>query len=502
MILLANAYIIVVIGILMAKAAGFLRDIIFGAHFGTSVEADIYSQIFGVASLVFTAVGVALSTLVIKNINKTEHPSEEARMAYASYFIRRVSAAVIIATAVMYVFARPMTKILLPNIGKEGMELAVKLVCIMLPSFLFIVVAYVMSGLLQNKRVFFVTAIMSLPFNVLSITTLLLGIDDVISVSIVTTIGWFLHIVILLPSFYRKGYRFFYRGKTEKESDVRAIIETACIFISGMMFQLCFIIDKMCVSGETGMVATVTYASNLFVTFSGVFVVAMSSVVFPAISQNYEHGEMKYVRELIGYIIKIMMSVFVFYLITVVFFGENLIALIYERGNFTHDATVRVGQAFVIYSFGIFGYLAQNILNKVLYIAGRYKMTVAATIVTIVLKSAFDFLFVPRLGANAAAISTTVLLTLYAAFVAVILRDVIGSYIGGDVIKTLCGILFSALLSALCAQLLSMLLPKGILPGKLEFMPPLFAALAVYAAAMWRCGVIKDLLATPLSKNK
>ena len=498
---MANAYIIVVIGILLAKAAGFLRDSILGSHLGTSLEADIYFQVFGIASLAFTAVGVALSTLIIKNINKTKYSSEKTQKVYASYFMRRVSLSVIAVTVLMYIFARPFSRFLLPGIGAEGLDLAVKLMYIMLPSFLFITVAYMMSGLLQNKRVFFVTAIMSLPFNILSIGTLLSGIDDVMAISVITTIGWFLHIVIMLPSFYLKGYRFFARGSIEKESDIKSVLETFYIFISGMMFQLCFIIDKMCVSGEEGMVATVTYASNLFVTFSGVFVVAMSSVVFPAISQNYEHGEMKYVRELIGYIIKILMSVFAFYLIAVVFFGQDLIALLYERENFTHESTVAVAHAFVIYSFGIFGYLAQNILNKVLYIAGRYKMTVMGTIVTVFLKIVIDFFAVPRLGENAAAVSTTVLLTLYAVFVAFELKRVIGSFVNRELMYTIAKIALSAFLCILGAMLVQMFLPAAFMPEKLSFIPKALITLLVYAAAMWKSGVIKDLLATPLSKK-
>ena len=68
---MANTYILVVCGILLAKASGFIRDAVFASHFGTGREADIYFAIFGVASLIFTAIGSALSTLVIKNVNKS-----------------------------------------------------------------------------------------------------------------------------------------------------------------------------------------------------------------------------------------------------------------------------------------------------------------------------------------------------------------------------------------------------------------------------------------------
>ena len=67
---MGSAYIMVVLGILLAKCIGFYRDMVFAGVFGTSVESDIYFQGFGLVNLIFTGIGVALSTLVIKNINK------------------------------------------------------------------------------------------------------------------------------------------------------------------------------------------------------------------------------------------------------------------------------------------------------------------------------------------------------------------------------------------------------------------------------------------------
>ena len=57
------AYIMVVLGILLAKGIGFFRDIVFASVFGASVYTDIYFQVFGLVNLIFTGIGVALSTI-------------------------------------------------------------------------------------------------------------------------------------------------------------------------------------------------------------------------------------------------------------------------------------------------------------------------------------------------------------------------------------------------------------------------------------------------------
>lgn len=500
---MANAYILVVMGILCAKVAGFLRDAVFAAYFGTGVESDIYFQIFSIASLVFTAVGSALSTLIIKNINKPRYSQNDGQEKYAAHFMRHISLCIIAVTAVLYIFAKPMVRLLLPGLTGAEFDLAVRIMYIMLPSFLFICIAYMMSGLLQNRRVFFTPSIMSLPYNVIVICVLFLGVKNIETISLITTIGWFLHIVIQLPDFYRKGYGFFVSGKgIETGSERDNVAETAFIFISGLMLQLCFMTDKVLSSADAGMVSTLSYGSNLFITFSGMFVVAMSSVVFPAISQNYEHGEMDYVRELIRYMIKLMVSIFAFYLVTVVLFGDFAVSLIYERGQFTYEDTLHVTKVFIIYSFAIFGYLAQNVLNKLFYISGKYKVTVIGATAVVLLNAIIDYALVPVFGVYFAAISTTVLLSLYAVFIAIRLKKVIGSYVTKDLVAALGKICASSALAAGVVLLAGALLPKNFSSGNGFERIALFAlSAAVYAVCMLITGVLKDLFTTPLSKT-
>jgi len=111
-----STYLIVVFGILVAKALGFGRNIIFASAFGASELTDIYFQVFGIATFVYTGIGTALATLVIKNLNKAENKSSSAQKQYVSYFIGKISLIILAATAVMYVFAEPIVRMLLPGL--------------------------------------------------------------------------------------------------------------------------------------------------------------------------------------------------------------------------------------------------------------------------------------------------------------------------------------------------------------------------------------------------
>ena len=486
-----GAYIMVVLGILLAKGIGFLRDIVFASVFGASVKTDMYFQIFGLVNLIFTGVGVALSTLVIKNLNKEENASFESKRSYVSRFIRKTTVVTLLVTAVMYLLAGPVVRVLLPGISGEDYALAVKLMYIMLPSLWCVLIAYIISGVLQNARVFFVSSIMSLPFNIVIISSLFFPDVDIVTVGVVTTIGWLLHIVIQLPSFYKKGYRFIAPAKKTLLTKGKHS-ELLWIFISNMMFQVCFMIDKASVSGQSGAATTINYASNLFVTIASVFVVAMSNVVYPSISKNYEEGNMDYVRSLLQNMIVIMLAIFIPFILTVSCFGQSVIGLLYERGEFTADLTVTTARLFAIYTLGAFGYVCQELFNKILYLDGKYSYTVIGTVAVVGLKPLIN-MFLSSYGAEAIAISTTVLFTLYALNIALAMGKVTGRYIDKSLGKNVLKIVFAGL-CALVVYIAFRLVAPDMIYDKLKFIVPLLLCGAAYIAVLLISGVVSTML--------
>lgn len=498
---MGNAYIMVVLGIVFAKGLGFFRDIIFAQFFGTGTMADIYFQVFGLVTLIFTGIGVALSTLVIKNINKPENSGQEK--AYVSYFIKKSFGWLVIASVLMALFSKPIINIILPNLNPEHFAIATELFYIMIPSLIFVVIAYIISGVLQNERAFFITSVMSLPYNVLIILTLYMLDVSVITIGVVTTIGWFLHILILLPSFYKKKYSLISKDKYSSHSGKN--VEILWIFISNMMFQLCFYTDRAFVTDSAGMASTFNYASTLFVTISSIFVVAMSTVIFPAISKNYEEGNIDYVNDLLRYIISTMTAIFLPFLLVIGVFGQDIIRLLYERGSFTAESTTGVSIMFFIYSLGILGYVCQELFNKILYLAGKYTYPVIGTLVIILVNAICNIAikyFVPDItlsGMNITlqslciAISTSVLLSGYTILIATGIKKVVGAYWKKDLLITIAKIFASGALAFVVYILFNIFMPE-FTHGYITFVIPLACCGIVYAGSLIATGTLKYLL--------
>lgn len=247
------------------------------------------------------------------------------------------------------------------------------------------------------------------------------------------------------------------------------------------------------------MTSTLNYASNLFVTISSVFVVAMSSVVFPAISKNYEEGNIDYVRELTGYIFTVMFAVFVPFLLVVSLFGEQIIGLVYERGEFTHESTIATASAFVVYSFGILGYLAQELINKVMYLASKYIYTIIGTVVIVGAKVLLNLFLIPSSenGTFTASVTTTLLLTAYAVMAFIVLRRIIGNYLSKSVLTSILKIFIAGACAVTVYIILRFAMPNLVNAVSPAFVIPILICGAVYIAAVIALGLHKQLIRNP-----
>ena len=391
----------------------------------------------------------------------------------------------------MYSLSDALVNLLLPGLSDNMHKTAVDIMHIMLPSCLFVVVAYIMAGVLQNLGVFFVTSVMSLPYNVIIIASLFVPSISIETVSIITTFGWFLHVAILLPAFLRHKFRFSLRI-SKKDGEKSANNEALFIFISGMMFQLVFVIDKASVSSVSGAASTINYASNLFVTIASVFVVAMSNVSYPSICRHFEGGNNKMVCKILGYILTVLLAIFVPFILTVSYFGKDIITLLYQRGEFTEKMSIETALLFAIYTFGVFGYVCQELLNKILYLDGKYRYTVLGTLIIVIIKPFVNFILC-KSDAYMVALSTTVLFSIYALCILWAISKSIGNYFTKELLANAGKILLSCALALLSFKL-THLINLPLSGTSFGFVPHLLICAFVYLLTISLTGCTKYII--------
>jgi hypothetical protein len=135
-----------------------------------------------------------------------------------------------------------------------------------------------------------------------------------------------------------------------------------------------------------------------------------------------------------------------------------------------------------------------------MYLASKYIWTIAGTVAVVLAKIVLDKLFVPTLGTTFAAVSTTVLLTLYAVMAFIVLRGIVGNYLSKSVLVGIAKVLISGAAALAVYFVLKLVIP-GILTSRgVAFVIPIIACGVVYIAAVVALGLHKMLLKNPKKK--
>lgn len=470
---LSLSYFTMVIGILSAKCLGFLREMVVADKFGTTTLTDIYFQVFSVANVVFVAIGVALSTFVVKSINLCENDFENEKCFVASFYKKALRWS-LAGLFVLALLGYPITSLLLQGLSRENFFIALKLYYIMIPSFVFIVLAYVSSGILQNKGNFFRTAVMSFPFNIIIIGGLIGGVDSIYSFGVITTLGWASQFLFLLPSVIKNGYTLKTKKKENVDFSKIKVSEIVFIFVSNVIFSFLFMLDKSFASYKESASSSIHYASNLFTTISSVFVVGMSAVFFPPLTKSLSEKDDKKTASLIRFALLFMFCIFIPFLMITCFYNRDIIRLVYERGNFDAESTEFVSRAFFMYAFCIFGYITQELLFKVFYAKGRYAVTVVSSVLIIVLNIICNFIF--RDNINLIIASTPVICILFALFIFILLGKELKNLYNKEFFISLIKIV----IASLPFPILYFVMGNMAGDSKLFFIVPLFISAVIY----------------------
>ncbi|MEJ2618281.1 MAG: lipid II flippase MurJ [Ignavibacteriaceae bacterium] len=103
------------------------------------------------------------------------------------------------------------------------------------------------------------------------------------------------------------------------------------------------------------------------------------------------------------------MNLLVFIPITLIFiyYGNNLIKIMYERGKFTSSDTLMTYKILRIYAFGLIFYASYSIINKLIYGAGLVKHLLIITAGVFALKVILNFYLVGNYQQEGLAGSTT-----------------------------------------------------------------------------------------------
>jgi putative peptidoglycan lipid II flippase len=412
---------IVTLGVMMSRFLGFGREMVMASRFGTSAGKDA----FDIGSYlpitfsnllvagVFSAVFIPLFTRYI--CNRERDQLQEIISVLINQFTIMMARILLF----FYIFAPFLIRIQAPFFDQYRFDTAVMIFRASLPSIFFLGIAAIATGILNSMKMFGVPTLGGILFNALTMGFIIMfapsmGIKSAAWALVLGSIGQLMIQYIWIVR-HRLSYRWTPRIFHPAISEVYVLI-LPVVLGSGINYLAPFIERFFGSSLPEGMISALGYSFKVSQFPIGIFALAVSSVVFPCLSENVICNDRAALSKNLKWALQ-----FVLFIIMPATFGLlacslPITRLLFERGEFTAISTMMTSRALSIYALALVPWSITAVLVKIFYSNRDTKTPVYVALITIAVLFTVDIFLVKAFQYQGLAMGSTI-----AAYVNVIL---------------------------------------------------------------------------------
>ncbi|MGC4192448.1 MAG: murein biosynthesis integral membrane protein MurJ [Thermomicrobiales bacterium] len=434
---MARSALIVGLAFVLSRVLGVAREVILARTFATGPEMDAYVSAFRIPDLLFLTVfsgafGAAFIPIFGEFVDRGDR---DRAWRLASAVLTWSGIAVVILSTIMFVAARPLMHLVSPGFDAQTMDIAVRLMRILLLSPVFLGLGIAAKGILEAQNQFTLPAIAPLVYNLGTIVGAAFfapkyGIYAVAWGLVVGALG---HFLTQVPGLIRTGISF----RPTIDRNVDGLREVARLFGPRVLGLAAFQINLVAVTAFASIsgpsdVAAVNYSQQLLMLPHGVLALSISTVAFPSLAALFSRGDTAGFRNLLDRTMRPLLFLTFPASAGLLLVREPIVQVIYERGNFGPADTALVIAPLAFFAIGLVGYGLTEIVTRVFYATRDTRTPVITTILTVGLNIVLCGLFVHSLGAAGLALALSLTTASEAVILLLFLRHRIGSIVSPD----------------------------------------------------------------------
>ncbi len=344
-----------------SRFLGFLRDRLLASQFGAGDTLDAYYAAFRLPDLFYSLIVLgALSAAFLPVFTELRSQKKEIEAwRLASDVLGLLTVVLGIACFLGVVFAGSVVTMVAPGFVGEKRELTISLTRIMLLSPIFLAVSAVLSGVLMSFRRFIAYSFAPLFYN----TGILFGILVLVPLIGVSGLGWgvvigaLLHMVTQWPAFFTAGWRVdFHPWQSLRNPELRRVIHLMIprslsmgVNQIGLLIMTGF--ASLLVSGS---LAAFTLANNIQSVALGLFGVAFSVAVFPALSSAVAEQKEKVFFALLADTTRRILFFVLPLSALIIVFRAQFVRVILGSGQFNWEDTIVTFNVLALLSISLF----------------------------------------------------------------------------------------------------------------------------------------------------
>ena len=301
----AKSIFIIIIFSLGSKFLGFIREILIAAKFGAGMETDTYFIAIGITTLLTAILSNAITTTFIPVLSEVEaKEGRQGKIKHTNNMINIIFFLSIIIVIIAWFLSPILIKLMAKGFYGEQYNLAVKLLRIGLPIVVFSGMVGTLTAFLQSEQRHYSSAAIGFPFNTVYIFFLIFlsskfGIRGLMVASVIAVMS---QLLIQIPDARKADYRYKFVFDINDEYIKKALYLSIPVLIGVAINDLNVIVDRTLASYlVAGSISALNYANKLNGLVLGVFVTAITTVVFPLLSKEFSNDNIRGVKKIMGF---------------------------------------------------------------------------------------------------------------------------------------------------------------------------------------------------------
>ncbi|MEG0775047.1 murein biosynthesis integral membrane protein MurJ [Clostridium sp.] len=418
---------------LISQLFGFGREIVLSYFYGASNTTDVYLISLTIPLVIFSFIGTSISTAYIPMFSKILNKyGEQVGNKYTNNLVNILIMLSTFIIVIVFFFTKQIVIIFASGFSRETLPLAVSFTRISVLGIFFTAIISVFNGFLQTKGDYLTPVLVGLPMNILIIFSIFLSkYISIYILSIGSVIATASQLLIILPAMRKKGYT--YKCIIDiGDKHIKEMLYTIWPVIIGVSInQINLIIDRTIATRIIpGGLSALNYASRLTGFIQSLFVLSITTVMYPIISRLFDKSDINgfkgKITEAIGQINLLIIPITVGGIV----FAEPIIRFLFARGAFDRNSIIMTTQALMFYFIGIIGVGLRDVFARAFYSMQDTKTPMKNASIALILNIVLNVLLSKVMGISGVALANSISAIFCTLLLGVSLRKRIGS-IGG-----------------------------------------------------------------------
>jgi putative peptidoglycan lipid II flippase len=367
---LATASLIVMAGFVASRILGLVRAVVITQQFGTGREYEAFVAALTIPDLVFQilAGGAVGSAFIPVLKGYFARDDDDGAWRLTSIVMSLALLITVPISAVLAIFARPLTELVVPAWDPASKDLTATLMRTMLVTPAIFALSGFATSVLNSFQRFVLAMLAPIMYNLSIILSAIvlrpLGIEGV---AIGVGAGALLHLLIQVPGLLKVGMRYRF-GLDVRHPGVREVLRLMGPRMIGLgVTQVNQLVNVILASYL--LVGSIGYLNVAWLMLMTPLVLAMavSTAVFPTLAEESASNHPDAVRDVFVISLRTILFLTIPMAVGLMTLGEPLIRLLFEHNAFTAESTRWTQYALTFYAIGLAGHATVEIVDRVFY---------------------------------------------------------------------------------------------------------------------------------------